>query len=125
MTDRGNRKRAQVEAFHYVISRIVEAKLQARDINEFDGITIIDAGCGAGNLAVALAGLLSQSEYISVLALDVNKQALQRLEERAQSITAPGTTNLETCCADLADYEYIHSNIPKDQSVIVVSLHAI
>jgi len=124
MTDRGNRKRAQVEAFHYVISCIVKAKIQARGANDFHGITILDAGCGAGNLAVALAGLLSKSEHISVLALDVNEQALLRLKERAQLILSSRLTNLETCCADLADYEYIQSQIPTDHSVIVVSLHA-
>lgn len=121
MTDRGMRKRAQVDGFHYILSSLAEVILSAYS-NESKGITIIDAGCGAGNLAVALGGLFSHSEYIDIMAVDVNERALERLDERARSLSV--TAKLETCCADLADYELISSNIPNDRSVIVVSLHA-
>ena len=44
-------------------------------------LTIIDAGCGAGNLAISLAGLLvlSKSDIgrnVHILAVDINEVAL-------------------------------------------------
>lgn len=118
---RGLRKRAQVEAFHFVVSEILNAQLQAK--NPQYGVTIIDAGCGAGNLGVSLAGLsYSSSINTKVLAVDVNDHALTRLSNRAEAILSP--EKLETVCADLANYDEILSKVPPDHSVIVVSLHA-
>ena len=127
-TQRGLRKRAQVEAFHHLVSTFLDAKLQQLDDNissyeEMDGVTIIDAGCGAGNLAISLAGIpYSSNINVNVLAVDVNDHALDRLTKRAQTILPPA--KLETCCADLANYDLIQSKIPPNHSVIVVSLHA-
>lgn len=122
-TQRGLRKRAQVEAFHHLVSTFLDAKLQKASYDEMDGVTIIDAGCGAGNLAISLAGIPYFSNMnVNVLAVDVNDHALDRLTERAQTILPPG--KLETCCADLANYDFIQSKIPPNHSVIVVSLHA-
>lgn len=123
-TERGMRKRAQVESFYYLVSGLIEAKLQSKASNNNSGITIIDAGCGAGNVVVALAGLLSsKSESLRFLAVDVNQQALERLSERVKSIVECSKI-VETCCGDLLDYEYISSQIPSNHSAIVVSLHA-
>jgi hypothetical protein len=123
-TDRGIRKRAQINAFYYVLSSLIDTKLESTEKNETGGITVIDAGCGAGNLAVALAGLLPSNieRRVSILAVDVNEQALYRLEDRAQT-SVPTKTTLKTFCADLADYKNIYSQV-SDQNVIVVSLHA-
>ena len=119
-SERGVRKRAQVDGFYYVLSSLVEAMLQFGEPERVNRVTIVDAGCGAGNLAIPLAGLFaSKCKNVSVLAVDVNKHALQRLDERARQMN-----NIKTCCADLADYEYISSQIPQGQNVIVVSLHA-
>jgi hypothetical protein len=52
----------------------------------------------------------------------VNDKALQRLEERASFLNSG--TSIETCCTDLANYEYIKSQIPSDRCVVVASLHA-
>jgi 2-polyprenyl-3-methyl-5-hydroxy-6-metoxy-1,4-benzoquinol methylase len=85
------RKRAQVEAFHHLVSTLLDAKLQKVDDNissneEMDGgVTIIDAGCGAGNLAISLAGIpYSSNMTVNVLAVDVNDKVLDRLTKRAQ-----------------------------------------
>lgn len=119
---RGLRKRAQVEAFHFVVSAILSAQLQNAK-NPQSGVTIIDAGCGAGNLGVSLAGLsYSSSINTKVLAVDVNEHALTRLSNRAKAILSP--EKLETVCADLANYDLILSKVPPNHSVIVVSLHA-
>eukprot|EP00985_Skeletonema_marinoi_P026348 scaffold20345_cov204-Skeletonema_marinoi.AAC.14 len=121
-SQRGLRKRAQVEAFHFVVSAILNAQLQCTK-NSPSGVTIIDAGCGAGNLGVSLAGLsYSSGINIKVLAVDVNEHALARLSNRADAILSP--EKLETFCADLANYDLILSKIPTNHSVIVVSLHA-
>jgi len=115
-SQRGLRKRAQVEAFHFVVSAILNAQSPS-------GVTIIDAGCGAGNLGVSLAGLsYSSGINIKVLAVDVNEHALARLSNRVEAILSP--EKLETFCADLANYDLILSKIPPNHSVIVVSLHA-
>ena len=94
---RGMRKRSQIDAFYYVISSIVDGMLHFKEPCISKKLTIIDAGCGAGNLAIALAGLFSsKKDFISVLAVDVNEIALRRLNERALSMTSDITT-LQTC----------------------------
>jgi hypothetical protein len=123
-SQRGLRKRAQVEAFHFIVSTILNAQLQCTE-NSPSSYTIIDAGCGAGNLAISLGGLSYSSRInINVLAVDVNEHALTRLSNRAEAILPP--EKLETCCADLANYDLISSKINQqsNHSVIVVSLHA-
>jgi len=118
-TERGLRKRVQVECFYYIVSKLLES--------QNSNVTIIDAGCGAGNLAIGLAGLLLENNipnnhYVNVLAVDVNRHALQRLEERAKTILPSGY--LKTCCEDLANVHEILAQIPPDNDVIIVSLHA-
>ena len=118
-TDRGLRKRSQVESFYYICSTLLESQ----DSN----VTIIDAGCGAGNLAIGLAGLLlenniSINQHVNVLAVDVNKYALKRLKERAETVLPSGYLN--TCCEDLANVHEILAQVPSDNCVIIVSLHA-
>lgn len=138
---RGLRKRGQVQAFHFILSSILNAYCAKSSQSNCSGVTIIDAGCGAGNLAIALAGLLhlptnnaNKSDInLNILAVDVNNEALDRLSQRvaqSQSMAEntqqllPSQTTLTTCCADLANHEYIKSQIPPHHDVIVVSLHA-
>jgi hypothetical protein len=141
---RGIRKRGQVQAFHFILSSILNAYYNANTSQSgsggIEGVTIIDAGCGAGNLAIALAGLLrfptnNSGMNLNILAVDVNEEALNRLSQRvAQETTSlennnsqkfiPSQSTITTCCADLANYEYIQSHIPSHHDVIVVSLHA-
>ena len=141
---RGKRKRGQVQAFHFILSSILNAYYNAKTSQSgsggVEGVTIIDAGCGAGNLAIALAGLLrfptnNYGMNLNILAVDVNEEALNRLSQRVTQATTssenthpqqfiPSQSRITTCCADLANYEYIQSHIPSHHDVIVVSLHA-
>jgi len=140
---RGTRKRGQVQAFHFILSSILNASYNAKTSQSgsggVEGVTIIDAGCGAGNLAIALAGLLrfptnNYGMNLNILAVDVNEEALNRLSQRVAQATTlenthsqqfiPSQSRITTCCADLANYEYIQSHIPSHHDVIVVSLHA-
>ncbi|KAL3776645.1 hypothetical protein ACHAW5_010664 [Stephanodiscus triporus] len=142
---RGHRKRAQVQAFQFLVETLivdvdVDGGAQAR------GITVVDAGCGAGNLAIALAGLLANSSVVDgegggeeegsrrrrrrrrrrdvrVLAVDVNGVALDRLSRRSAGMPGVGATP-RTLRADLADRDLVLSRINPDDDVIVVSLHA-
>ena len=122
-SQRGLRKRAQVEAIHYIVSELINAQLQSRtNLTNYD-VTIIDAGCGAGNLAVSLAGLsYNDNVNVKVLAVDVNEHALSRLSNRIKDVLSP--EQLETCHADLANYDYILTKIPPSHFIIIVSLHA-
>ncbi len=133
---RGVRKRGQIQAFHFILSSILNTCYVKPCLFGGVGVTIIDAGCGAGNLAIALGGLLQFSSHnanmnLNILAVDVNNEALNRLSQRVAPSTSesaqqllPSQTTLTTCCSDLADYEYIQSYIPPHHDVIVVSLHA-
>ena len=137
-TPRGARKRAQVEAFAYVVSELLKNSSKDRHStvsSAIKGTTIIDAGSGAGNLAIPLAYLLDMetsedfdNHEIDMLAIDVNEIALQRLAERAASIPTIGGNSaiakIRTLGADLANADIIMKDIPSDQDVIVVSLHA-
>ena len=91
------------------------------------GLTIIDAGCGAGNLAISLAGLLflSRSDIgrnVRILAVDINEVALDLLSQRAAA--SLDVNIVHTLCADLSDHGRILSHIPIDNDVVVMSLHA-
>jgi hypothetical protein len=98
---RATRKRRQIEAFVYLCQTIGLP-------NNDDDSTIVDAGSGAGNLAIPLAGLLD----VNVLAIDVNDIALDRLQTRAD------TKRVTTMCADLATL----ASIPN--ASLICSLHA-
>ena len=154
---RATRKRAQVEAFFYIISQLLNGMLptpqhncggngdnrHAIKTNTVERVTIVDAGCGAGNLAIGLAGLLYSNPFgpsvqsacmgnthnVDVLAVDVNDQALQRLQNRANAFLPP--TSIQTHCADLANVNKIASFIFKCNNnninrhkIVIVSLHA-
>jgi hypothetical protein len=136
---RGARKRSQVEAFVTVLSSLLSATAHRRsnDRNSEHGTTIIDAGSGAGNLAIALAGLVLTNantkhgggeggeNSVNVLAVDVNDHALRRLAERADAIPILRPGSVQTLCADIADVRGILAHIPTtNRDVIVVSLHA-
>ena len=102
---RATRKRRQIEAFVHIIRPI----LRRRDASVSNvGQLIVDAGSGAGNLAIPLARLLERG----VLAIDVNDIALDRLRARDHSVT--------TLCADLASPNI---DLPPN-AAIVCSLHA-
>ena len=102
---RAIRKRRAIEAFCYISEHILKAT---------KGGTILDAGSGAGNLAIPLAGLLPRNLDATVAALDVNPIALQRLQQRSPEI--------QTICTDLAFTDKIDLKAYGVQ--LVVSLHA-
>ncbi|GKY93592.1 hypothetical protein MPSEU_000326600 [Mayamaea pseudoterrestris] len=103
---RGRRKRIQVEAFCYIVDKLM--------MHPKDESVIVDAGSGAGNLTIGMAGWL---QWQGVLAIDVNETALQQLASRASQIT---NCRIQTLTADLND-----SNIQlPTQASVVCSLHA-
>ena len=102
---RATRKRRQIEAFVYII----RSTLQNRDASAPSlKQVIVDAGSGAGNLAIPLAHILD----CNVLAIDVNDVALDRLKVRDDTV--------KTLCADLASPTI---ELPPN-AAIVCSLHA-
>jgi 2-polyprenyl-3-methyl-5-hydroxy-6-metoxy-1,4-benzoquinol methylase len=112
-TARARRKRVQVEAFASVLSQLLKNSSAHEPTTT---MTIVDAGSGAGNLCIPLAGLLNG---IQICALDVNPIALERLTARLQDI--PSVPQITTMCTDLASAS-LPSN--KNSSAVVVSLHA-
>jgi SAM-dependent methyltransferase len=149
-TQRGERKRAAVEAFLEVAREFLLTALDTdiergnndSDINDNDGgdnnsaaardrprRTVADLGCGAGNLTVPLAWWLKQLGF-NVLGVDINDQALTLLSERAKRL---GIT-IRTLQTDLLKLSSFNNNQDPDAycdntsdlsgCAAVVSLHA-
>ncbi len=146
----GTRKRAQVEAFRFLLESLMVEDYDnnagnggGSDSNPLGGITIVNAGCGAGNLAIPLAGLLLNLNTLNdnggkgagrspchrhrrrrsfgILTVDVNGAALDRLSRRAAGV--PGAT-VRTIRANLADHDLVRLRVPPSIVVMIVSLHA-
>lgn len=122
-TERGKRKQAQVECFYDVLYEILNEKQDKRKDMDNRLELVADLGSGAGNLSLPLAWLLKEnnSKY-KVLAIDINKRSLQRLEERAERIQV----ELETLDEDLFN---LINDVAKDEDPLkycsaIVSLHA-
>jgi hypothetical protein len=111
-TPRALRKRRQVEAFAHVVSQLLPSSTAAGGRS-----TIVDAGSGAGNLSIPLAGLV-QHDNCRICAVDVNVMALSRLSARGALLPTDVGSRISTLCADLA-----HATLP-DDTVLVCSLHA-
>jgi hypothetical protein len=112
-TPRALRKRRQVEAFAHVVSQMLPSSTADTDSRS----TIVDAGSGAGNLSIPLAGLV-QHEDCHICAVDVNEMALSRLTARGALLPKDVGSRISTLCADLAT-----ATLP-DDTVLVCSLHA-
>ncbi|KAL9183299.1 hypothetical protein ACHAXT_005086 [Thalassiosira profunda] len=124
-TPRGERKRIQAEAFVHVVSEMMKS---GDDSMKERGTTIVDAGCGGGNLALPLAAFGGPPGWdVEVLAVDVNEFALARLDERAERARASSDrgncAKIRTLRADLADAAAISAAIPAGRDVVVASLH--
>ena len=130
---RGIRKRLQIQAFYHLLETIIHQRNEDESTHRrhppysSKGLTIIDAGCGAGNLAISLAGLLvlSKSDIgrnVHILAVDINEVALDLLSQRAAA--SLDVNIVQTLCADLSEKERILSHIPIDNDVVILSLHA-
>lgn len=122
-TERGKRKQAQVECFYDVLYEILNENEDKRSDTDNGLELVADLGSGAGNLSLPLAWLLKEnnSKY-KVLAIDINKRSLQRLEERAERIQV----ELETLDEDLFN---LINDVAKDEDPLkhcsaIVSLHA-
>lgn len=102
---RATRKRRQIEAFVHLIQTTLHCRASRSNVQP---PLLIDAGSGAGNLAIPIAHLLN----CKVLAIDVNDEALTRLTSRDASVS--------TLCADLASPTIA---LPPEASM-VCSLHA-
>jgi hypothetical protein len=146
----GTCKRAQVEAFRFLLESLMVEDYDndagnggGSDSNLLSGITIVNAGCSAGNLAIPLAGLLlnlntlndnggkgagrspcrhhCRRRGIDILTVDVNGVALDHLSRRAAGV--PGTT-VWTLRANLTDHDLVQLRVPPSNVVMIVSLHA-
>ena len=121
-SQRGERKRAAVEAFLEVVRELLlveAAQSQNRKV-------VADLGCGAGNLTVPLAWWLKQMGF-GVLGVDINDQALILLSKRAERLGI----EIQTLHADLLTLSSYHhndgtstSNDGLSECAAVVSLHA-
>mmetsp|Transcript_16588 Transcript_16588/g.31425 ORF Transcript_16588/g.31425 Transcript_16588/m.31425 type:complete len:669 (+) Transcript_16588:40-2046(+) len=112
-TLRGGRKQAQVEAIlfvlrillqdHHVDDKMVDEKL---DNNQSPRkIAIADLASGAGNLSLPIAWFLKDI-HATVLAVDINPWALQRLSERAQDVGV----DVQTLVQDLEELSSVEMN---------------
>jgi SAM-dependent methyltransferase len=111
-TPRALRKRRQVEAFAHVVSQLLPSSTATGGRS-----TIVDAGSGAGNLSIPLAGLV-QHDNCHICAVDVNEMALSRLTARGALLPNDVGSRISTLCADLAT-----ATLP-DDTAMVCSLHA-
>mmetsp|Transcript_27266 Transcript_27266/g.41027 ORF Transcript_27266/g.41027 Transcript_27266/m.41027 type:complete len:430 (-) Transcript_27266:124-1413(-) len=145
-SNRGFRKQAQVEAFLHVLQN---ALLDCRDeVNRASGsscckeLKVADLGCGGGNLSLPLAWFFKQENNeiaapsspvgsnisAQVIAVDINKHALQQLSRRAKDIGL----SIETVEEDLLNListseSQIKPNTnssPLKSCSAIVSLHA-
>jgi len=125
-TERGERKRAQVEAFLHVLR---EGLLCDVDADPKSPRVVADLGCGAGNLSLPLAWFLNADPKYRVLAVDINRRALERLRSRANDVSIA----IETMEEDLLHLglaggdegsETFANRKHLDSCAAVVSLHA-
>mmetsp|Transcript_41997 Transcript_41997/g.49064 ORF Transcript_41997/g.49064 Transcript_41997/m.49064 type:complete len:701 (-) Transcript_41997:397-2499(-) len=125
-TERGERKRAQVEAFLHVLR---EGLLCDADADPKSPRVVADLGCGAGNLSLPLAWFLNADPKYRVLAVDINRRALERLRSRAKDVSIA----IETMEEDLLHLglaggdegsETFANRKHLDSCAAVVSLHA-
>lgn len=123
-TERGERKRAQVEAFLHVLREglLCDADPKSQRV-------VADLGCGAGNLSLPLAWFLKADPKYRVLAVDINRRALERLRSRAKDVSIA----IETMEEDLLHLglaggdegsETFANRKHLDSCAAVVSLHA-
>lgn len=120
---RGNRKKAQVEAIVHVVSTLLHQHDDIVKDPPAKKVMVADLGSGAGNLSLPLAWFLQQEQHrATVLAVDINPRALEKLCERASSIGLEMQTLLQDLdeCSSLVEGE---SDLLSKCNVIV-SLHA-
>ncbi len=114
-TQRGERKRAAVEAFLEVVREL----LLAEDDSKTKRL-VADLGCGAGNLTVPLAWWLKQLGF-GVSGVDINAQALMLLSKRADRLGI----DIHTLHADLLTLSKGDGGDEMwSDCIAVVSLHA-
>ena len=116
-SERGRRKRSQVEAFlHVLVNAILDEKTLGKESNQR---LVADLGSGAGNLSIPLAWFLKDYET-SILAIDINDRALERLRTRAKE----ANIDIKTLTEDLAVLSENNDYACLDDCLAIVSLHA-
>jgi 2-polyprenyl-3-methyl-5-hydroxy-6-metoxy-1,4-benzoquinol methylase len=109
--DRGQRKAWQVENFVSLLrerlssssnynSRIGNSNNSSNSSNEEFALTVVDFGCGSGNLCLALASYFSQVRFVLV---DKKSYSLKLAERRARDA---GLKNVQ-----IMEYEFSPSNL--------------
>lgn len=89
---RFQRKRRQVEAFAAVLETFIAKGLVAC------GSTVVDFGCGTGNLVLSLAALFPSLKFVAV---DMVRQSIHILRQRVQ---AAGLMNVKAWHGPIEDY---------------------
>ena len=97
---RGARKRRQVESFLAVLraARLHDGA-ETRDRTKKRARTVVDFGCGTGNLILPLAAANPSTRFVG---LDLNPRSVALLRERAD---AAGLTNVRAEVGLIEDYE--------------------
>ena len=93
---RGRRKRLQVESFHAVIAAAAEDSTRDDDDQKF---TVVDFGCGTGNLILPLASVMPDVSFVGV---DLNPRSVEILRSRAKDANV---RNVTARCGLIEDYD--------------------
>ena len=99
-TERGRRKRLQVESFRAILvaARAVVGRRRSSTTNASPPV-VVDFGCGTGNLLLPLAAAEPSMRFVGV---DVNRRSVELLAERA---ARAGLTNVDAVCGLAETYD--------------------
>jgi 2-polyprenyl-3-methyl-5-hydroxy-6-metoxy-1,4-benzoquinol methylase len=107
---RGERKRETVAVFAELLAQALAASAHATARE----LTVVDCGCGTGNLLLPLATLSARN--VRFVGVDMKQRSLQLLEERAAAAGPELAARVGTACTSIEMYDG-----PCDA---IVSLHA-
>lgn len=132
-TLRGERKRAAVEAFFYVLQDALLESNEAATENGKSRSVVADLGSGGGNLSLPLAWWLKKHEAC-VVAVDIDNHALDLLAQRAKGVVGVSIDTMEEDLLHLIarpndDYPILSASSNDNNNRIadcsaIVSLHA-
>ena len=95
---RGRRKRLQVESFRAVV-RAAATTLGLDPVGSKRRLTIVDFGCGTGNLLLPLAAQHPEADFVG---LDLNPRSIDLLSARARDA---GLANVAARVGLIEEYE--------------------
>ena len=108
---RALRKRVQVESFYVLLSQMLPPPVPEKDGASRSGKkTVVDFGCGSGNLALPLAALMPHVNFVGV---DMNARSIEIMRGKA---AAAGLDNVTCETARIEEYTGAYD--------VAVALHA-